>query len=139
MTWDVYALRRPIGVRRLEDMPDGYVGPSIGSPDEVVEMIRDVVPDLQVRPRGWLELHRGDELVEVSLGKGIDVREVTFYLAGAGGVPLVLEVCEHLRVTPYDTESGAVLTADSAPPVPPPPDPDEERAGGFWRRLFRRE
>ena len=36
MSWAIYAMRGPGGVRRLEDIPDGYAPPPLGTADEVV-------------------------------------------------------------------------------------------------------
>ena len=138
MTWDVYALRAPRGARSVEEIPDGYTGSAIGDPDDVVETIRGVAPHLDTSDPRWLRMQGPDHDIEVALGKGIRVHDVTFYIGGGeGAVAVVLDVCRALLVTPFDTETGEVLTASSQPPAAaPPPEDDEDRP--WWRRLLGR-
>ncbi|HEU4948080.1 MAG TPA: hypothetical protein VFT31_13085 [Kribbella sp.] len=140
MSWAIYAMRGPGGVRRLEDIPDGYAPPSLGTPDEVVAKVREVVPDVDATKRYWLQLKGPDHDVEMSIGKSVQVHDVTFYINdGPRSIPLVMEISSRLGVTPYDTESGTFLTEESAPPVPPPLDEDELKDGrSWWQRLTRR-
>jgi hypothetical protein len=147
MTWDVYALRAPRGARSVEQIPDGYSGPAIGDPDDVVEVVRRVAPHVDATDPRWLRLEGPDHRIEVALGKGIQVHDVTFYIGrgdGAeeinGAVPIVLEVCRSLAITAFDTETGEVLTSSSQPPPDAPPDDDDadEDDRPWWRRLRRR-
>ena len=139
MTWDVYALRAPRGARRVEDLPDGFVPPAIGNPDEVVEVIRQAARHVDASDPRWLTLEAPDHSIEVALGKGVRVHDLTFYIRGGeGAVAVVLDVCRRLAVTPYDTETGEVLTATSQPPAPPPDEePAEAQRRPWWRRLRR--
>jgi hypothetical protein len=135
MSWAVYAMRTPGGVRRLEDMPDGYAPPSLGTADEVIERIRTAVPDADASDPRWLRLNGPDHSVEVTVGKGVQVHDVTFYIHdGSAAVGVVLDVCRQLGVTAYDTESGELLTPASKPPVPPPLEEDELPKRKWWRR-----
>ena len=138
MTWDVYALRAPRGARSVEQIPDGWTGPDIGDPDDVVEAVRRVAPDVDTTDPRWLRIEGPDHLVEIALGKGIKVHDVSFYLTGgAGSVPVVLEVCRSLGITPFDTETGEVLTSASQPPAQEPP-PQEEEHRPWWKRALGR-
>ncbi|GAA2723472.1 hypothetical protein [Cellulomonas aerilata] len=139
MTWDVYALRAPRGARSVEQIPDGYTGPAIGEPDDVVAAVREVAPHLDTSDPRWLRLSGPDHQVEIALGKGIRVHDVTFYITGgAGAVPVVLDVCRSLGLTPFDTETGEVLTAGSRPPADAPPEEADDDDRPWWRRLLGR-
>lgn len=140
MSWAIYAVRGPGGVRRLDDLPDDYAPPSIGTAAEVVERVREVAPQVDAARRSWLVLTGPDHDVEVSIGKDVQVRDVTFYInGGTDSVRLVMDISSRLGLTPYDTESGDFLTEESAPPVPPPLDEDELKDGrSWWQRLTRR-
>jgi hypothetical protein len=130
MTWAVYAMTAPPGVRRLDDVPEGYTPPPIGGAEEVVARIREAAPDADTSDPRWVKLQG----VEVTIGKGVQVRDVSFYLEDAGGVPVVLDLARALGITAYDTESGEQLTRESAPPVPPPLDEDELPKRKWWKR-----
>ncbi|TDU88796.1 hypothetical protein EV138_2345 [Kribbella voronezhensis] len=136
MSWAIYAMRGPGGVRRLEDIPEGYEPPSLGTADEVVAVVREVAPDVDASKRSWLRLKSDEYDVELTIGKGVDVRDLTFYLNdGPRSIPLVMEISSRLGVTAYDTESGNFLTEESKPPVPPPLTEDEIKANKpkWWK------
>lgn len=135
MSWAIYAMRTPGGARRLDDIPDEYAPPPLGTADRVVELIREAAPQLDSTDPKWLRLTGDDHSVEVTLGKGVQVHDITFYINGGDrAVAVVLEVSRHLGVMPYDTESGEMLTEDSHPPVPPPRDDDELPKRHWWQR-----
>ncbi len=137
MTWDVYAVRAPAGARRLEDLPDGYRPPLLGSNDAVVDTIRAVARTVDSTDPTWLVLTGEDHAIEVSLGKSAQVHDLTFYVRGGdGAVPVILDVCRRLAATPYDTESGNVVTAGFQPP--PPPTAAEEAPTRRWWQVWSR-
>ncbi len=139
MTWDVYALRPPRGARSVDQIPDGYSAPAIGTAEEVVEAVREVAPHVDAQARGWLRLDGPDHQIEVALGKDVRVHDVTFYIGGGeGAVAVVLDVCRSLRIVPFDTETGGVLTPDSQRVVDAPPEDDDGDDRPWWRRLFGR-
>jgi hypothetical protein len=135
MSWAVYAMTAPASTRRLEDMPESYKPPALGTADDVVERIRTAMPDADTSDPRWLKLNGPDHSVEVTVGKGVQVHDVTFYIHnGPAAVGVVLEVCRALGVTAFDTESGELLTPASKPPEPPPLDEDELPKRKWWRR-----
>jgi hypothetical protein len=140
MTWDVYAVRAPRGARTVEELPAGYAGPDIGDPEDVVRTVRRLAPHVDAADPRWLRIEGADHQIEVALGKDIRVHDVTFYIGrGDAAVPIVLEVCRSLGITPFDTETGEVLTASSRPPAEVPADEDEDDdERPWWRRLLRR-
>ncbi len=135
MSWAIYAMRGPGGVRRLEDIPDGYQPPSLGTAEAVVDQVRELAPDVDASKRSWLQLKNADYDIEMSIGKGVEVRDITFYIDGPRSIPLVMQISSKLGVTPYDTESGNFLTEESRPPVPPPLTADEIKANKpkWWK------
>jgi hypothetical protein len=141
MTWDVYAVRAQ-GARSVEQIADGYSRPDIGDPDEVVEKVRRVAPDLDATNPRWLRLEGPDHRIDVALGNDIRVHDITFYIhdQGDAAVPIILDVCAALGITPFDTETGEMLHSSSKRPPDPPPDEDddEDEDRPWWRRLLRR-
>lgn len=135
MSWAVYAMTAPGGARSLDSVPEGYRPPPLGSAEDLVARIREAAPEADASDPRWLRI-TGDEYdVEVTVGKGVQVRDVTFYIkSGAKAPTRVMEICSQLGITAYDTESGDALTPASAPPVPPPLDPDEIPKRRFWQR-----
>lgn len=141
VTWDVYAIAAG-GLRRLDDLPATYRPPIIGSHEAVAARIREIAPDVDASDPAWLRLAGPDHTVDISLGKGLDVREVIFYLdesAGGAAVGRVVELCRHLALRPFDTETGEVLTADTTRMQAPPMDAEELRESQKkpWWKLGR--
>jgi hypothetical protein len=138
MSWDVYAVRAPAHLRRLEDLPDGSP-PLVGQANDLVAAIREAAPHVDSTDPTWLLLEGSDHSVEVSLGKFDKVHSITFYINGGdGAVGVVLDLCRRLGVTPYDTETGDKLKADSKPPSGPPPDDDPPEKRHWWQRAANR-
>jgi hypothetical protein len=138
MTWNVYAIKAP--VRRLEDLPDHYKPSRIGSSETVIAAISEAAPHVDATDPAWLILNGPDHSMEVSLGKNVSVHEVIFFISGGdGAVGLVLDICRRLGVRPFDSETGALLTATSRreEPAPEPDDAPAENGErrGFWRRF----
>ncbi len=139
MRWDVYAFRAPTGTRRLDDIPQGYRPPSVGSTADVIDVVRQVRPDVDATDSTWLVLQGEDHSIEVALGKGVQVHDVTFYVRGGhGAVAVILDVCRRLGVTPYETESGEVLHGDSQPGAPRTAESDGGEAKRHWWHRWTR-
>lgn len=137
MTWDVYAVKAPPGVRRLDDLTDAYGSATVGTVDEVVALITEGAPHVDATDPTWLVLEGEDHSLDVSLGKGVHVRDVTFYIRGGdGAVDLVLDLSRRLKVRAFDTETGEMLTPSSTAPVfdPGPDDEEEPPKRRWWRR-----
>lgn len=138
MTWDVYAVKAPPGARRLEDLADAYGSRPVGTVEEVVALIREGAPHADASDPTWLVVEGADHSFDVSLGKGVQVRDVTFYIRhGEGSVPLVLDLSRRLSVRAFDTETGEMLTPSSTPPVydpGPEEDDDDPPRRKWWRR-----
>lgn len=137
MTWDVYAVKAPPGARRLDDLSDAYGSDPVGTVEEVVALIREGAPHVDATDPTWLVVEGEDHSFDVSLGKGVHVRDVTFYIRhGDGAVNLVLELSRRLSVRAFDTETGEMLTPSSTAPVfdPGPDDEDDTPKRRWWRR-----
>ncbi|RZS87211.1 hypothetical protein EV189_2635 [Motilibacter rhizosphaerae] len=138
MTWDIYALRGPGGARNVEQIPEGWQPPAIGTHDEVRDRVRAALPQADLSDPLWVRLTGADWQVEALLGKAPQVHDVSMYVTGDSGeaVEAVLQLARALRVTAYDTETGDILTPEARPPVVADVDDDEERRPWwkFWGR-----
>ncbi len=135
VSWDIYAVAGARGARRLDELPEGFTPPAIGRAEAVIEQVREVVPEVEVVDPTWLRFVGSDHSIEMSLGKAKHVRDVTFFVHGGdGAVAVVRRVCRALALAPYDTDTGELLTADSAPPPPPDDEPEERGKRRWWRR-----
>jgi len=137
VTWDIYAVADGRGATTLDNLPQGFSPPVVGTPEAVIEQVRHAAPHVEVVDLSWLRLDGGDHSIEISLGKAARVRDLTFFIhSGGGAVDVVHRVCRALGVIPYDTETGERLTETSQPPQPPPLDDEDDapRKHSWWRR-----
>jgi hypothetical protein len=136
VSWDVYAVRGTRGARRLEDLPEPFTPPTIGTQAAVIEKVRDVAPHVEVIDSSWLRLVGSDHSIELSLGKAEQVRDVTFFIhKGDGAVAVVRSVCRSLALTAYDTETGELLRDDAtAPQAAGSAEPERPTSRRWWRR-----
>jgi hypothetical protein len=136
MPWEIYAAMTPAGAGRLEELPDWFEPRPIGQADEMIELIRGVAPGVETDDPSWLRMIDEDYEIEIALGKGAQVHDLTFYIRRGGGavVPIILGVCGALGVTPYETESGDRLTSSFQPPSEPGPDDEAVAKRRWWQR-----
>jgi len=138
VTWDIYALRGPGGARTVEQIPEGWQPPPVGTHEEVLDRLRETVPQADLSDPTWVRIRGESWLVEAALGKAPQVHDVSFYVTGDGPEPVeaVLKVTRALRITAYDTETGEILTPESRPPVVAPPGEDEDEPRRPWWRFW---
>lgn len=111
MSRDVFAFVAPPGLARMEDLPENYRMPSMGSRDEVIGTIRRLAPQVDESDPTWLVVQGPDYLLDVSLGSEPDIESFMFFVrAGANWARLLLAIAGALGATLFDTSSGAFLT-----------------------------
>jgi hypothetical protein len=141
MTWDVYAVRA-MGARSVEQIPDAHTRPDIGDADHVLNVVRRIAPDVDATDPRWLRIEGPDHRIEIALGNDVRVHDLSFYIyQGDGAVPVVLDICGSLGITPFDTDTGGILTSHSTRPADAPLDEDDEdddEARPWWRKLLGR-
>ena len=111
VSFDVYAFVPPPGVSQIEDMPNDYEPASLGRRDAVVEVIRQVAPDMDSSDPSLLVLDGPDHLIEIGLGANAEVDGMMFFCRGGDGtVPLVLAICARFGAVAFDTSEGILLS-----------------------------
>ena len=133
MTWDIYALKGA-RFRQLDEIPEGFTPPVLGSPEDVVTRIQAAAPQVQVVDAAWLKLEAPDYSVDIAIGKSHEVHDITFYVnSGDGAVAIIQHVCSALGITAFDTDSGEQLTDDTRRATPSPDD-EPEVGRRWWQR-----
>lgn len=137
MAWDVYALRAPATAKRIDEIPEWWEQRPVGQSETVIDAIRRAAPQVDTSDPAWLRLAGDGFEIEIALGKGVQIHDVTFYVrrGGSGAVPVILDICRGLAIVPYETESGDRLSASFEPPTAPPADEDDEpQKRKWWQR-----
>ena len=117
MSWDLFAMDLPPGVKRLADIPDDYRPGSIGSRSAVIDRIKGAIPTADfddpswgmIQGDGWhIEVNIGNE-EEACTGFALHVR------GGDGAVEAVATILDAAGVGALDTGSdGGVFCAETA-------------------------
>lgn len=137
MTWDVYAFKAPPGTRQLDDLSPSHLAGPVGTAEGVLAVIREGAPHVDASDPTWLVLEGDDHSLDVSVGKGVVVADLTFYIRGGqGSVALVLDLCRRLGVRGFDTETGEMLMPSSTPPSFDLPDDEDDEVPKrrWWQR-----
>jgi hypothetical protein len=103
-------------VASIEDVPEDFEPRPLGSRQELVRRIVEVVPQSDFRDPAWGLIERDTFTIEVSMGRDDIVQAITFHVRGSGdeAVAVVARVLDHLGLRAVDTESGDFFAPDSA-------------------------
>ena len=117
---DLGCVRPPVpprGARSVEQIPDGYTGGRSETRTTSSRQVRAVAPHLDTSDPRWLRLDGPDHRVEIALGKGDPgARRHLLHHRRRGGRCRSCSTCAAaLGLTPFDTDTGEVLTASSTP------------------------
>ncbi len=117
MSWDIFAMDLPPGVKSLDDIPNDYRPAPIGSRSAVTAKIKEAIPTADfddpswgvIQGDGWhIEVNIGSE-EEACTGFALHVR------GGDGAVAAVAAILDSVGIGALDTGSeGGVFIADKA-------------------------
>ena len=117
MTWDVLLQRVPEGLASLDDMPDHFRPPSLGSAQEVAERLRAALPgvDFSDPVRGKL---RGEGFeIELEVGADEACRSVMLHVRGGDeALEAVRRAAEALDAAAIDCGEGTRIRWDGGDP-----------------------
>lgn len=113
VSWDVFAFVAPPGTASVEELPDDYDPPVIGTREEVIGRIEAIAPHVDASDPTWLRLVGPDHLIEVSLREEHPTGMTFFIRGGEGCIPLLMKLTVGLGLVPYDTSTGELMDAAS--------------------------
>lgn len=108
----------PADVVTVDDLPQGYVGPTLGLRSDVITKIQDVVPTADFTDPAWGRIEGPGFSIEVSMGDAEE--EITHFVFGVRGSDLALGVIADildrmdLRGLDPQSETGALFSPATA-------------------------
>jgi len=83
MSWDVFVMNFPKEAETVEDIPDDFVPPPLGTRAELIARIKVVVPFAEFSDPSWGTIEGPDFSIEVNLGKDDTVSDFALHVRGS--------------------------------------------------------
>ena len=114
MSWDISVMNMP-DVERVEDMPDDYLPEPLGTHDDVIKRILEVIPEVDFKDRTWGMLDDDSFSIEFNMGSKEICEGFMMHVRGGGGVvPVIDHLLKELGLRAFDCQAGDFFTAGSA-------------------------
>jgi hypothetical protein len=110
MSWDIFVMSLPAGIRSIADIPDDYVGPPLGRRSDIIAKILALYPACDFTDPSWGTLDLGDCAIEFSLGTSEQVQSFALHVRGGPPAPdIVAHTLAELGMRALDPSSDTGL------------------------------
>ncbi|MEW1865489.1 hypothetical protein AB0399_34785 [Streptomyces sp. NPDC088194] len=118
MSWDVFIMQFPPEVGAIDEIPDDWDPPSLGTGRDVRGVLSKVLSGIEFSPNGWGDYEGPGFSISTPVNEADDapVTGVSLFIHGdsEAAAPAALAVADALKARAFETGSGDFLTADSA-------------------------
>jgi hypothetical protein len=107
MSWDIFVQDLPQEAKSIEDIPSTFKPRSIGRRSEIIERIKEVVPDADFANPAWGKIDGNGWSIELNMGDEEDCSSFAFHVRGddaAAGI--IAAILDHLRLRALDASRG---------------------------------
>lgn len=110
--------RMPDGATAIDQIPEDFQAPPLGSRDEILAAIGRVAPEANLSDPTWGQLDGEDWSVEFNIGSPDPVESIMLHIRGGGDdvVDVVFGLAGALNCQPLDCSSGDLLTPETGTP-----------------------
>ena len=116
MSWDVLVHRFPQDIETVEQLPDDFKPPAIGSRAEVARLLRTVFPDANISDLGWLIIDGRGFSIEVRTGTEEPCDGFMLHVRGGdGALGAVIQLAQLFSARAFDVTSSQFLDRMSDP------------------------
>jgi len=113
MSWDVFVLNLPPGIRSLDDIPKDFEPPLLGTRAEIIAKITAVYPQADFSDPSWGMLKLPECWIEFGLGATEQVASFAMHVRGGEHAPdIVAHILDALEVHAIDPNSKTGIFAD---------------------------
>lgn len=113
MSWDVFVLNLPPGIRSLDDIPKDFEPPPLGTRAEIIAKIMAIYPQTDFGDPSWGILQLPECWIEFSLGAMDQVTSFAMHVRGGEQAPdIVAHILDALDVRAIDPNSKNGIFAD---------------------------
>jgi hypothetical protein len=118
VSWDVFIMQFPPEAGAIDEIPDDWDPPSVGTGRDVRGVLSKVLPGIEFSPDGWGDYEGPGFSISTPVSEADDspVTGVSLFIHGdsEAAAPAALAVADALKARAFETGSGDFLTADSA-------------------------
>lgn len=126
MSWDVFVMNLPPGIKSIDEIPKDFHPRPLGPRSQIIATIAALYPQCNFSDPSWGTLQLPGCSIEFSLGKDEDVKSFAMHVRGGDGAPdIVARILSELGMPAIDVSApGGLFQHDPA-----------RRAEGFnrWR------
>ena len=115
MSWDVFVQNFPPDIKSVAEIPDNFVSQPIGTREEIITKIKQIVPTANFSDKAWGIIDGSDFSIEVNLGNKDLLIGFAFHVRGPDtAAACVIEILELLDLRAFDTATGDFLNPNQA-------------------------
>jgi hypothetical protein len=115
MSWDIFVQNFPTEAKTPDEIPDNFVSQPIGSRDEIIAKIKEVVPTANFSDKAWGIIDGPDFSIEVNLGNKDLLTGFAFHVRGSDmAAACIIAILQHLNLRALDTTTGDFLNPNQA-------------------------
>ena len=109
MSWDILIFNLP-DVNSMGELAKDYKPPVLGTREELIAKIKQLLPQLDSSNPEWCVLDAGDFSIEINMGEKEETDCITCHIHGSGGGgACISELVKFLGFKAFDTTTGELL------------------------------
>lgn len=105
MSWGIVLLKVPNGVKSLSELPKDYSPLPLGTLDDIFDMLKALLPDIDFSDPHWGVLATGTYSIEFNIGNEDPVESIVLSVRGAV-LDTIEEICQMASWQAFDTLTG---------------------------------
>jgi hypothetical protein len=114
MSWDVVVVDIPPEIKRVADIPKGFIEPSIGKRAEVIGRIKAIIPTASFSDSGRGLIRGQDWSIEVVLGANEECSSFSLHLRGGdGALDALVAILQGLNLRGIDCQTTEFFVANN--------------------------
>ena len=115
MSWDIFAMDMPLGVRSVSEIPRDFRPGSLGSRSAVIAKIMQIVPTADFSDPSWGRIEGDGWSIGVNIGKDEDCDSIALHVRGGeAAVGAVAGILDGLGIRAIDAQTGEFFVSGPA-------------------------
>lgn len=110
MSWDVIVHRFPRDIETIDQLPDSFKAPAIGSRAEVAQSLRTIFPHADISNSSWPIINGNGYSIEFDMGCEESCDGFMLHVRGGEeALGAIMQIAKHFNARAFDTTSGEFL------------------------------
>lgn len=112
MSWDIFVQDLPTNAKTVEDIPTDFKPAAIGKRSEIIDKIKEIIPNANFSDPSWGVINGNGWSIEVNLGSEEECKDFALHVRGAEtAVGAVEAILTSLGLRGLDSQTGGFFTA----------------------------